>query len=168
MRVQPFLTAQSILYIGSVSTMSTCHCALFFMFWLLADNRCFHVWRSVTVSALRKFSWNNSDFITPTVSCWSGSRSCAATGTLCKNPSRLCWLELGFWDVAETSKKSLRVNQNTIRMPRTQAIILDLKTFLCKLESCGKKSQDASSTSQQGSHCTTVYTVRSPCFCSRA
>ena len=83
MRVQQFLTAQSILYIGS-GTMSTCHCALFFMFWLLADNRCFHVWRSVTVSRLRKFNWNNSDFITPTVSCWSGSRNCAATGTLCK------------------------------------------------------------------------------------
>ena len=81
---------QSILYIGS----GTCHCALFFMFWLLADNRFFHVWRSVTVSPLRKFNWNNSDFIIPTVSCWSGSRSCAATGTLYKN-SRLCWLELG-------------------------------------------------------------------------
>ena len=173
MRVTISHRSQSILYIGS----GTCDCALFFMFWLLADNRFFHVWRSVTViSPLRKFNWNNSDFITPTVSCWSGSRSCAATGTLYKN-SRLCWLELGLlgcpWDIEEkpSSQPKHYSNEDDRLSPRHSNRVLvdsieDFSSMFVPLKTRRARPSIASRdhTVQQD----TVRWLRSPCFCSRA
>ena len=64
-------------------------------------------------------NWTGNDLITPTVSCWN--RNCAVARTLCKNPSRLLLARaclLWSMDVAETSQKSLQVNQFAIRIWR--------------------------------------------------